>query len=213
MEIIRINPAKIAANVFDQIKKVLDANGVIGHPTDTVYGLAANVNSEKAVKKIYDLKNRDNDKPLSMMVKDIAMIESITGFLSPFMTYILSKYLPGALTVIIPIHKDISFPYFKDRKTIGFRIPMHNFCLELLQHLNYPITTTSANKSGLKNPELAMEVLSHFGKELDLLIDGGKTKMSMPSTIIEFENDSIKYIREGSISFSEIQKYAENYKG
>ena len=200
MEIYRIDPNNPDKKVIEKSAKILLDGGVLSHPTETIYGLAANIYNEDAVKKIYEIKGRRTAKPLSLMVDSIETIEKIVGEISPFAKKIIEHFLPGPLTVVLPFKKRIEVPCFSERKTVGFRIPDYPFCLELLKAVKVPLTTTSANKSGLKNPELAVEVMAQFNSEIDILVDGGKTPNGLPSTVIDLSEDKITILREGAIS-------------
>jgi L-threonylcarbamoyladenylate synthase len=200
MEIYRINPDAPNKTVVTECATILKNGGVIAHPTETIYGFAANIYNEDAVRKIYEIKGRRTAKPLSLMVDSIETIEKIVGEISPFARKVMEHFLPGPLTVVLPFNKPIDIPFFSDRKTVGFRIPDYPFCLELLKEIKLPLTTTSANKSGLKNPQLAVEVMAQFNTEIDILVDGGKTKNGLPSTVIDLSDNKITILREGAIS-------------
>lgn len=205
MDVLRISPSQNNRQIIRQIANVLEAGGVIAHPTETVYGLAANIYNEDAVRKIYNIKRRSEAKALSVMVRDIAQIEVLVGEISPFAMAFMKKVFPNSVTVILPIRKKLDLPYFDDRDSIGFRIPKHEFSLQLLNEIDFPITTTSANKSGFADPQLAMEVMNYFGSSLDLLVDGGRTPIGKPSTIVDLSNDTINILREGSFDVNSVE--------
>jgi L-threonylcarbamoyladenylate synthase len=204
LRVITTPTTNIDSAVIDQIVDVLSHGGVVAHPTETVYGLAANMFNEDAVRKIYNLKCREENKILSVMVQDATYIEDIVGKLSLFARNIIDQVFPGPITVIVPVKKQISIKYFKESTSIGFRIPDFELCTKMLNKLDFPITTTSANKSGLNDAQLAMEVMTYFGDSIDLLVDGGRTQMGKPSTVIDITDDQIKVLREGTFDISEI---------
>lgn len=203
MNTIQFSPNRITVELILEVKKVLESGGVVAHPTDTVYGLAANIYDEKAVDKICTLKHRDKTKPFSIMVKSIEEIERLTQGMSPLAKKICEHYLPGPLTVVLPVKEPIKASYFEDLNYIGFRIPDHELCKDMLSAVDFPLVTTSANRASNKTPELAMEVIFEFGEELDLMLDGGRTS-ELASTIIKIDHDKIEVIREGAIPKEEI---------
>ena len=207
MEMYRIDPQNPDKDVVKKTADILKKGAVVAHPTETVYGLAANIYDEAAVQKIYDIKGRRTAKPLSLMVDNITTVEEIVGGISPFARKFMEHFLPGSVTVVLPFKKKVDIPFFENRETIGFRIPDYPFCLELLKEVGVPLTTTSANKSGASNPVLAVEVMTHFNNDIDILIDAGKTENGLPSTVVDLSGDSIKILREGAVPNHIIQEF------
>lgn len=201
---IPIHPEQFSDDVVDMIADTLKRGGVVAHPTETVYGLAANITNEHAVRRIYHLKRRDRGKALSVMVDSVEMIESVVGHLTSFELDIVNNIFPGPVTLVIEAKKKMMYPFFDDRNTVGFRMPDYSLCKKLFKFVDFPVTTTSANRSGLKNPQLAMEVMAHFGREVDLLIDGGKTQNSEPSTILDLSGQKITVLRNGAFDVSDL---------
>ena len=206
MKVFRIDPDETPLNILETVTEKILSGSVVAHPTETVYGLAANIYDRGAVERIYTVKGRRTSKPLSVMVANIDQVLKIVGSLSPFALNAFNKLLPGPITLIVPFNTVERLPYFEDRDTIGFRMPKHKFCNELLAMTNVPLTTTSANKSGLKSSELAVEVLAQFSQEVDILVDGGKTENGLSSTVIDLSDDKISILRNGAVSLEEIER-------
>ena len=209
MEIIRIDSVIPDKTAIKKAKDYLDQGKIIAHPTETIYGLAANIENDKTIKRVFDIKGRDPEKPMSVMLKDVNSIVKLVGTLSQFEKKFINKFLPGPITVILELKKKSNLEFLRNRQTIGIRIPDHTFCRDLLSSIDYPICTTSANKSGYKDPLLAMEIISHFQDDIDLLIDGGMTKSSVPSTIVDLSSKPIKILREGPVSSDDIYRLIE----
>jgi L-threonylcarbamoyladenylate synthase len=207
MKTIRMNPKNPSDKIIEETALSLKKGAVVAHPTETVYGLAANIYDQKSMQKIYDIKGRRTIKPLSIMVDTIDTIEEIIGELKPFERKFLEHFLPGPLTAVLKFRKSTDIPFFKGRKTIGIRIPDYAFCTELLKQTGFPITTTSANKSGMKSAEVAAEVATYFGNDIDLLVDGGRTEDGVSSTVVEFDGENVKILRKGAISSDKIEDY------
>jgi L-threonylcarbamoyladenylate synthase len=179
-------------NIKNQIEKavmVLKKGGIIAYPTDTVYGIGCNIFDEKAIKRIFILKNRSFDKPLSVAVCDFQMLEEL-AIITEQDKKILKKFLPGPITFILPKKPIVSDLVTAGKKSVGIRIPEHEIVFEIIKRANFPIITTSANVSGKKSPIDAEEV----DLEVDFMVEG-ECKHKKPSTVIDLKNRKI--IRQG----------------
>lgn len=212
MNIIKINPQKPEIEKLQEAADIIINTGVIGYPTETVYGLGANALSDATVEKIFDLKGREKNKPILIIASDLDQVKRmVTSF--PRHAEILAKaFWPGALTMIFEAAPQLSPLLLGGGNQIGIRIPASQICLELLKLCGVPITSTSANLSGRENPITAQEVLDYFGKKLDLIIDGGRLPSRVASTVIAIENEKLKLLREGAIPFAKIQHVIGRFK-
>jgi len=190
---------------MNQIKKAVDIlkkGGIIAYPTDTVYGLGANIFNQKAVRKVFQLKGRNFNKALSVAVANFQMIENIV-YLSKENKEFIKKLLPGPLTLILPKKKIISNLITGRGELIGIRLPESEEAIKIVKEAKFPITATSANLSGkreITNPE-----------ELELNVDfivKGACKYKKPSTVIDLVNRKI--IREGA-GLKKAKKVLENF--
>ncbi|MCK4905435.1 threonylcarbamoyl-AMP synthase, partial [bacterium] len=211
MEYIKINSEVLEEDVLLKVKTVLKNGGVIAFPTDTVYGLAGDLFSEDAVKKIYEIKGRDYSKPLPVLVCDIQSVALYVEKIPDFAYKLMEAFCPGPLTVILKRKAGLDISLKTD--TLGFRIPDYPMALGLLKEYG-PMVCTSANVSGGKDAVSADEVSQYFdGKParfalggIDLILDGGATVLQRPSTIIDCTSDSPKIIREGKITREDIER-------
>lgn len=185
----------------DKIINVLNNGGVVAIKTDTVYGLIANALNENAVKKIYDIKKRDNNKPLCIFIKNISELNKYTdNILKNNVLDLLKKYWPGKLTVIFNKKKGILDNLVKGRNGIGIRIPDDKLLLEVLNNIDYPLAETSCNVEGENPCETYGEIKSKFMDKIDLIVDGGKVYSNVPSTIVSIESGEMFIIRKGAIN-------------
>lgn len=184
----------------DEIIKVLNNGGVVAIKTDTVYGLIANAFNEDAVKKIYDIKKRDVNKPLCIFIKNIDELKRyIDSGINNSIVNMLKKYWPGKLTVIFNKKKNVLDHLTKGRNGIGVRIPDDKLILEILNSIDYPLAETSCNIEG-ENPYATYEeIKSKFLDKIDLIVDGGVVKENIPSTIVTVESGEIFILRKGAI--------------
>ena len=181
---------------MDLISEVIDImakGGVILYPTDTVYGLGANIFNNDAVQRIYEIKKRDPSKPLSVLVQDTESLELIAD-LNRNSREIVNKWLPGPFTFILNKKKIVS-PYVSASAKVGVRIPDYKIARALASL--FPITTTSANITNectLSNPQ---DILKQIGDTVDLVIDVGDLDKAKPSTVIDLSSSKPTLVRNG----------------
>ncbi len=165
-------------------------------PTETVYGLVCSWDDEKAGKKIYKAKGRDENKPFQMLASSVDMVKSYGGIISEITEKIVKVFCPGPITIVVPT---------RDNKTIGFRIPEHKFTLELLKQYNSPLAGTSANLSGEPSALFFEDALKNLLIRPDIAVDSGKiSSNSKPSTVIKVIDSKVELLREGPISLKDI---------
>nr|WP_302578844.1 L-threonylcarbamoyladenylate synthase [Methanobrevibacter arboriphilus] len=195
MKIVQMDQNNPDLDLIDEAIEVLTSGGVVLYPTDTVYGLGANVFNEKAVEKVYNIKNRDYFKPLSVCVSSIDEILLIADVGNNKTHQILKNNLPGPFTFIFykkePIHN-----YATKNHKVGIRIPENIISRKLTQ--SFPITTTSANLSGKKTLNNPDEIINQLNEGIDFVIDVGRLKQSEPSTIVDLTRKEPKILRKGS---------------
>lgn len=178
-------------------------DGVIAFPTDTVYGLGCLLEHEMAVKKIYDIKGREKEKPLIILGSSLNAMEKYLKYVPDVAMKLAKKYWPGALTIVLPKSRLVP-PYINaNLETIGIRVPKNTILLELLKRCvqNHVLATTSANYSN--QPELVLyeDVKKVLGDKVDYLVeDNNPLSSGVPSTIISISKDNnIKILRQGSV--------------
>ena len=178
---------------------IVKNGGVIVFPTDTLYGIGCDPYDEKAVDKIFKIKNRDKINPLPILASSVADIERIV-LLSRTAKKLAQIYWPGALTIIVPlIDKKISDNLRAGKMSIGVRVPNNICALSLLKDCKY-LTGTSANKSGEPGCKSFSEVLSSSLRGFDAVLDGGEVEERVQSTIVDLTGQHPRVIREGAIA-------------
>lgn len=188
----------LTQDLISKAAKIIESGGVVIHPTDTCYGLAANVLDPIAVAKIYKLKGRDFDKPVIFCVRDFAMASELVQF-DQFAKSLFDKFLPGPLTLVLPSKIN---PGKKD----SIRIPNHPVILALSKICSVPFTTTSANLSGGPNPYSAEEIPDEIKSGVDLILDVGPLPKNLPSTVVDVSEGKITILRAGPVSEEKIQR-------
>ena len=190
---------------LNKIKEILDNDGVIIFPTDTVYGITCNCFSEKAIKKVFDIKKRPENKPINVLSNNLDKIKLVSRNINEKEEFLINKYMPGALTIILDKNEKVSDILTAGLDTIGVRIPKNNISLRILENVSYPLATTSANISGDSAGIKISDFLKEFDGVVDAIIDGGETDLKVASTIVRVESDNkLKIIREGTLKIKEM---------
>ena len=184
-----------------EAKEVLEDGGLIIYPTDTIYGIGVDATNGDVVRKVFELKGREEKKPISVIVSSFKEIGEYAE-VSDFAKKLFLKFLPGPFTFLLPRRKNKLSEVAFDEEFLGVRIPDSYFCIELAQKFGKPFTTTSANISGMDMSNSIEGIVEQFkGKEelIDLIIDTGKTENMEPSTILKIDGDSVDVVREGNV--------------
>ena len=193
MKIFKMSPENPDIDLINEAIDIMAEGGVILYPTDTVYGLGANIFNNDAVKRIYEIKRRDHSKPLSILVQDTDGLELVAD-LKKSSREIVNKWLPGPFTFILNKKRTVS-PYVSASAKVGVRIPDYRIA-RMLAAL-FPITTTSANLTNectLSNPQ---DILKQIGSDIDLVIDVGDLGKAKPSTVIDLSSSKPTLVRNG----------------
>ena len=174
----------------------------VAFPTETVYGLGANGLDPVACQKIFAVKGRPSDKPLSLHVSSVEMIDRI-AHVSPLAQRLIETFLPGPLTLILPKRSVVPDEVTCGLSTVGIRMPDNDIALALIEAAGVPIAAPSANRSGRPSPTSAQDVLDELNGLIPLVLDGGECRLGQASTILDVE--SMKILRAGSISIDQLE--------
>jgi len=206
MKNIYLNIYKPNSYNLKKAKKVLENNNVIGLPTETVYGLAANAYSAKSVNKIFKLKKRPAFNPLIVHFKNLNDLKNNVTFNKNFKK-LYNAFCPGPLTFILKKKKKskISKIVTAGKNTIAVRVPKHKVAKKLLNMLNFPLAAPSANISSKLSPTSAFDVAEEFKNKIRLILDGNKSRIGLESTILDLTGKPT-ILRPGSITLLKIQK-------
>lgn len=195
----------INENELDNCIEVLRNGGIVIFPTETVYGIGTNAYCEKSVEKIYEIKERPEEKPLSILVSNVNEISKYAIINNSMEEQIIKNFMPGPITIILEKRPEV-FDYITSGKnTIGIRIPDNKIILKILEALKLPIVAPSANISGHPSGIELNEILPDFENKVDICIDGGKSELSESSTIVQVVDNEIKILRQGKILKQDIE--------
>ena len=186
--------------------RVLKGGGVIVFPTETLYGLGADALDEAAVEKVFQLKGRDPRSPIPVLVADQEMLHTLVAQVPTTAQKLIDRYWPGPLTLVLPGQKNIPKPLCNPEGGVGVRISSQPIATLLVNGLGRPLTATSANPSGKEPARTLQEAKTYFAGRVELFVDGGALTSKSGSTVVEVMKDSIKIIREGELSASELRQ-------
>jgi L-threonylcarbamoyladenylate synthase len=176
---------------------------LVVYPTETLYGLGAVALDEKAVRKVFEVKHRPFDKPISIAVDGLEMMEQVAK-INELALKLYKVFLPGPLTLILKSKQELPELLIKNKK-VGIRVPSHPIALKLIKEIGAPLTSTSANLHGGESPTTLKVAKKQLGKVVAFYIEGGKLK-GIPSTVVDLSSVPPKILRESIISKKEILK-------
>lgn len=191
----------------------MQQGGVIVFPTDTVYGMGASLAHGQALARIYEIKGRQPDKPLPVLIARPDLITTLSDDPDDEVVRLASRFWPGPLTVILPAKPTLPAEVKAPDGTVGVRVPDHSIALTIAQHNGGAIATTSANLSGQPPASRAEDVRDSLGDRVDIILDGGICPGGRASTVIRRDGDTITIVREGAISSETIQHTWNDIRG
>ena len=187
-------------------KKYLDKNHCVAVPTETVYGLAGNAYSDMAVKKIFKLKKRPENNPLIVHYYDVNKLKEDCHINDNFIK-LYKKFCPGPITFILKLKNESKISRFvtNKQKKLAVRFPKHSLFRKLLKNLNYPLAAPSANISTRLSSVQASDVIEEFGSKIKYVLNGGKCRIGLESTIVNLITKP-SILRFGGLDVSKIEK-------
>lgn len=191
--------------------RLLKNGGVVIFPTETVYGIGANAFNATAVKKLYDLKNRDYNKPISLLVSNINMVNQVARDIAPIEYALMEEFFPGPLTIILKKKSCVPDIVVANGESVGVRMPSNEIAKKLIELANMPLATPSANISGKPSGTNMSDILRDFDGKVDCIIDGGCCEIGVSSTIVEMEGNIPHILRKGSITEEMIQNVIKKF--
>jgi L-threonylcarbamoyladenylate synthase len=190
---------------IDRASQTLKAGGIVGIPTETVYGLAAIALNEQAVSRVFSAKGRPTSHPLIIHLSPNDDINR-WGELNESAQLLASTFWPGPITLLVPRTRLVPDWVTGGRDTVALRIPAHDMTITLLDLLGDAVVAPSANRFGHVSPTSAQHVVDDLGDSVDLVLDGGQCTIGVESTIVECTNSSVQILRPGKVSALEIAK-------
>ncbi|HEU4506874.1 MAG TPA: L-threonylcarbamoyladenylate synthase [Pyrinomonadaceae bacterium] len=190
--------------------KIIFAGGVIAFRTDTFYGLGADPFNAAAVAKIWELKGREENKPILLLLADVSDVDRFIVNRSADFDRIAKRFWPGPLTIVGHAVGDLPPEITAGTGTVGVRVPDDSSVRDLVRECGGALTATSANPSGRPPARTAQEAREYFGDAVDLVIDGGEVTATEPSTVLDATITPPRIVREGALSAAALNKALDN---
>ena len=197
VSVIKIDPANPDKKSITAAAKIIREGGLVVFPTETVYGIAANLLDEKAMERLHRVKARPEGKPFTVHISDLKMIRDMACAITGTAEKLIAEFWPGPLTIILKS---------RNGEKTGFRMPADKIALELIKASGVPVVAPSANLSGAPAPVTAEEAMTDLEGKIDAVIDGGRTKVGLESTVVDLTVDPFRILRAGAIKAEELSR-------
>ena len=185
-----------------QAATVIQGGGLVAIPTETYYGIATDPFNEAALHNLYEVKQRPFEKPVLVLIDKFEQLKMLVSEIPDIYIPLINKYWPGPLTLIFPALASIPPVLTGGTSTVGIRFSSSNVANKICHSAGGPITATSANLSGMNPASCVDDIVSYFGDVLDLIVDGGKSRHSLGSTVVGLRGKDLQIIRSGMIKLS-----------
>ncbi|MBV9573910.1 MAG: threonylcarbamoyl-AMP synthase [Acidobacteriales bacterium] len=208
-EIVKISSDQPEPSLVRYAADQIRAGEVLGMPTDTFYGLAADPFNLRAVDRVYEIKTRSRHKPLSLLIESLDQAEELAQGLTDEFYALANHYWPGPLTVIVRASSSLPLKVTANTGNVALRVPNAKIPLAVVRAAKIPVTATSANLSGASECTTAVAVREQLEERIGIIVDGGTSPRDIPSTIVDLtdERERWKIMREGAIPASEISSF------
>ena len=208
-EIIKINNQKPEPSLIRYVADQIRSGQVLGMPTDTFYGLAADPLNLRAVERVYEIKSRSRHKPLSLLIESTDQAEELAKPLQEEFYALARRFWPGPLTMIVKAASRLPLKVTANTGNVALRVPAAEIPLAVVRAAGLPVTATSANLSGAAECTTAVEVRDQLQDRIGIIVDGGTSPREIASTIVDLTDDEARWrvIREGAIPSQTISEY------
>jgi L-threonylcarbamoyladenylate synthase len=208
-EIVKISSEKPEASLIRYAADQIRAGEVLGMPTDTFYGLAADPFNLRAVDRVYDIKSRSRHKPLSLLIENVDQAEELCKPLPEEFYLLARRYWPGPLTIIAKAASRLPLKVTANTGNVALRVPSAKIPLAVVEAAQIPITATSANLSGESECTTAEAVREQLKGRIAIIVDGGTSPREVSSTIVDLTDEEARWrvLRDGAIPSQEISEF------
>ncbi|MDO8461780.1 MAG: L-threonylcarbamoyladenylate synthase [Deltaproteobacteria bacterium] len=208
-EVVSIHPENPEPEKIERVVSALREGAIVAYPTETFYGLGVNIENEQAIKHLFDLKRRDYSNPISVIVSDRSMLVRYVSEIPDKALLLMDRFWPGPLTILFRTTKAVSKSLTTNTGKIGIRISSNPVAQALVSKLGAPLTTTSANLSGLPPSFNLKHLKNYFSDKISFVVDAGELPPSVGSTVVDVSEDKLTIIREGLIRSEVLFPYFE----
>ena len=204
-KLVKVNSKRPEKEIIRKAVRLLKKGELVAFPTETVYGLGANAFDIKAVRKIFKVKGRPSDNPLIVHIADVSDLGGVAREIPAVAKKLAKKFWPGPLTIVLKKQKKISNAVTASGDTVGVRIPQNEIARALIRLARVPLAAPSANASTRPSPTEAAHVLEDLSGKIPLILDGGKTRVGVESTVIDCTVTPPAILRDGGTSREQIK--------
>ena len=192
--------------MLEQAAKLINQGKIVVFPTETVYGIGTNGLDEKAVRQLYKVKLRPLNKPISLLVSNMEMVNTIAKDITEVEYRIMEKFFPGPLTIILKKKDIVPDIVTAGKGTVGVRMPSEEIARKLVEMAGVPIAAPSANITGEPSGTCLQEIKKQFENNVNFYIDGGNCEIGVSSTIVQVVDGKPQILRQGSITLEQINQ-------
>ena len=193
-------------NDINKCVDIINNGGVVILPTETVYGIGCSCFNEESIKRLYEIKKRPYNKPISVLVSNIDMINKVAKNISDKEKMVINHFFPGPLTIILEKNDNVPNILTSNGNTIGVRMADNKLINEIIDKVDIPLAVSSANESGMDANINIDNIYEIFKDKVDYYIDGGTSRIGVASTVVRIKDDEVIILREGIITKSDIEK-------
>ncbi len=202
--ILRLDPSHPEEQVIDRASRLLTQGEIIVYPTETLYGIGGKALDAGVVERIQSLKGRPDGRPILVIVPSEEQVAAVARNIGACARALMRAFWPGPLTLVLEALPELPAAVTGGTGSVGVRVPSHPVCLALLKRCGFPLTSTSANKTGAATPRTVSEIQASLGNGVALYLDAGELPESRPSTIVDARGGEPRLVREGAIPFEQI---------
>lgn len=193
------------AGAVDAAADAIRRGGLVGLPTETVYGLAGDALSVRAVERIFAVKNRPSTHPLILHLADASWLADWADTVCEAAAVLARECWPGPLTLLLPAAAHVPRSPLGGRTTAAFRVPAHDVARSVIRSVSRPVAAPSANRFGRVSPTTAAHVCVDLGSDVDLVLDGGPSVLGIESTIVDLSGRSLQVLRHGALPVEDLE--------
>ena len=185
--------------------QIINKGGIVIFPTETVYGIGVNGLNEKAIKKLYEVKKRPLNKPISLLVSNMKMVNEIAKDISDLEYKLMENFCPGPFTLVLKKKDIVPDILTSNGQYVGVRMPDEEIARKLIEYAKVPLATSSANIAGMPSGTNLENIIKDFEGKIDYFIDGGEAKIGIASTVVKVIDGVPQILRQGSITKEQIE--------
>jgi len=196
----------ILTTLPNEAAEFIKRSGIVAFPTETVYGLGANVFDENAIRKIFEAKGRPPDNPLIAHIADVSQVQLLTSHVTESAQKFIEAFFPSPLTIVLPKAESVPLIATAGLQTVGVRQPNHPRANEFLKACDVPLVAPSANLSGRPSPTTWQAVFEDLNGKIDCILKGEQTQVGLESTVVDCTADVPLVLRAGAVTLEQLQR-------